>query len=542
MDATELAEARRRRLEALPPALRETADAWRSLCETPDEVARLERMLREDPAAWSRWHQEQRAEIDERAAIQAESDEPPSEPRPKLVISDQSRFGFEVGQLAQRGQWDAAQRLLDKMKPGPARTLPWQPIGLEALTTAPPPRRWFLRHPTHDWQSILTSSHGDGMLPLGKVGVLSAEGGAGKTIALVQLAICAITGRSWFGHFTIGAHAVGRRVLLVLAEEDEEERDRRVWEVARALELSEAERREVASKLVALALAGKPAALLERGIDGNLSETSTLAELRRHVRESTEEWSLIGLDPWSRLAGPDAETDNAAATRAVQALESLVDAPGRPTVIVASHSSKDARKNGTADTRGVTGLSDGVRWVGTLTVADDSVVFRQTKSNYSRPMPEARAVRLARSDRGVLRAVTEDDTADRAAELAAQHAAAVDDDVRRVVDALRREGGELTSIDAIVRCAAIKVPRGRAAVRVAMARGLIVRGGTSIAPKYLIGHPSDVPEGGGEKTPHTPRDVGTSLDAPPLDVPGSAGTSRDVEGRRVVDALRRVVW
>src|SRR5712691_3104533 len=82
----------------------------------------------------------------------------------------------------------------------------WKQFDHALLSTAPAPRRWLLRHPTLDGVSC-ASGEGDGLLPLGKVGVLSSEGGAGKTHAMVSLATAITSGRPWLGHFDVDPRA-----------------------------------------------------------------------------------------------------------------------------------------------------------------------------------------------------------------------------------------------------------------------------------------------------------------------------------------------
>lgn len=308
----------------------------------------------------------------------------------------------------------------------------WRPLPAEFLFEAPPARRWLIRHPTRDGEECPPGT-GDGMLPLGKAGLLLAEGGAGKTMAAIQLAIGVASGRKWLGHFEISPEARRGRVLLALGEEELEEVHRRMWSASEAMGLTVEERAMVAARVVVLPLAGRPVALLKVAEDGaTIVETDELVILRRLLRDDAGAcavhpgvradypcegcarsdryprggphpgvgWSLVVLDPLARWAGPDVEADNAAATRFVQAVESLVDAPGNPAVVVAHHSSKAARATGRADSRGVSAITDGFRWAGTLRAEKEGVLFGQQKSNYSRPMHDE--VSLRRREGGLL--------------------------------------------------------------------------------------------------------------------------------------------
>jgi len=249
---------------------------------------------------------------------------------------------------------------------------------------APDPRRW-----------LLTDA-----LPLGKCGLLAAGGGVGKTTALVQLALAVALGghkngtpRTWLG---LPVDPTPGRVLLALGEEDAEEVRRRFYTAAQAERLSPAEAERARENLIIVPLAGVGVALVdENGVPSPVHEelAMTLTELKGAP------WRLVVLDPLSRFAGGDTETDNAAATRLVQAVEALAQAPNGsigPTVLVAHHSSKAGVKEGNADVRGSSAIHDGFRWVATLTAlrceadpntqreALSGALLYNLKSNYSR--------------------------------------------------------------------------------------------------------------------------------------------------------------
>ena len=300
----------------------------------------------------------------------------------------------------------------------------WRPVDIGCLTTPPSRRRWLLTLPE--------SQGGHGLLPRGKVGILAAEGGTGKTAVMVALAVSAITGRPWLGYYQVPATVAGR-VLLLLAEEDGDDGHRRLWKIAEALKLTDFERALLADRLVVIPLAGCPVALTTVTGAG-LSETPLAVSLRdRLVRDAGPDgWALVGLDPLSRFAGGDVEGSNEAATRYVEVLESLAAVPGHPTVLVSAHSSKVARRQGQADVRGVTGLSDAARWVATMRRDGEEVHFAVAKSNYSLPCPPLRL----HWHEETLVAVSGAEIIDTAAAARAAQGAELDDDVRRVVDVL----------------------------------------------------------------------------------------------------------
>jgi RecA-family ATPase len=233
---------------------------------------------------------------------------------------------------------------------------PWR-----ALVTAAPAEWYAEPPPTREW--LLRDARqprARGVFPLGKVGQLIAEGGAGKTLALCQLAVAVATGSKWLGAF----QATKGRVLLVLGEEDAEEVRRRLYHAARVSPDGAPEQ----SAIEVLPLAGAICAMLERDDRGNAVESAFLPWLRAYVQAGG--FRLVVVDPLSRFAGPDAEKDNAVATRFMQALESLLG-PDRA-VLNAHHINKLSRgASGTVDGssgRGSSAFFDGARWQCALSV------------------------------------------------------------------------------------------------------------------------------------------------------------------------------
>lgn len=294
---------------------------------------------------------------------------------------------------------------------GTAQAPPWlacvDEVPTDWYATAPPNRAWLLRDRRHP--------KGRGVLPLGKVGQLIAEGGAGKTMALCQLAVSVATGVPFLGAFDVPEPG---RVLLVLGEEDAEESRRRLYQAARASHA----RAPDPSAIVVLSLAGHVAPMLALDLAGNLTETDFLSWIRDYVRAC--DFRLVAVDPLSRFAGPEAETDNASATRFIQALESIVIPTC--TLLNAHHTNKVSRgPNGKLDAssgRGSSAFVDGARWQASLSVEylrldspevqerlGEIVTFAVTKSNYAaKPDP----VLLRRDgDSGALVAVEADDMA-----------------------------------------------------------------------------------------------------------------------------------
>lgn len=255
----------------------------------------------------------------------------------------------------------------------------WRPLGAAGhLHSAPLPRRWLLTRP-NDFAPELAPV---GVLQRGKVGFLVAEGGAGKTIALIQLSLSVATGRRWLDFFG----CVPGRVCIALAEEDHDEMHRRFYALAKAMRLTDAQIAQADDNIVAVPLSGISA----RFLMPNGDRAPFLAELKRRLDDGRGPWSLIILDPLSRFAGADTEKDNAAATMFIEAAESLLSVPGAPSVLIAHHTNKLSRTEGAGlaakagNARGASALTDGARWACELqSRGDDGARLTVTKSNYA---------------------------------------------------------------------------------------------------------------------------------------------------------------
>lgn len=342
---------------------------------------------------------------------------------------------------------------------GPLEQL-WVPIGQwGALSVQPAPRKWLLTRPDDETNGVTTK----GVLPLGKAGMLYADGGTGKTYALIQLAISVAVGRRWLDYFNTPHQG---RVLLALAEEDREELHRRLYEVARAMRLTDEQERLAGERVVALPLAGVSACLMTP--DG--ADSSFLESLRKQLAAG-QDWRLVVIDPLSRFAGAEAEKDNAAATRFVQQVESLLAAPGGPTVLVSHHSKKPANGGVSAgasahNARGASALGAGFRWTAELErMGDAGARFTVTKSNYA---PHGRPVHLTREgDSGCLRYTAQSVEPDRSEKQTDRY----ESELRHLAQLVERNPGK--SRAAIFAMASLGNTRGTAMLDELEQRGLI---------------------------------------------------------------------
>lgn len=270
-------------------------------------------------------------------------------------------------------------------------------IGLLALSLTPerireePPRREYL---------FSAANTGAGIFPRGKVGMLAARGGSGKSYLLAQLAVAVATGTTWLGG-SGGWAAKQGRVLWLPAEEDEEEVMRRLHLACKVAGLlsNSLDLQTVCENITVIPLSGHDVALATQAEFGKsgLPETERAADIRDLLREAVDKnqpFSLLLLDPMSRFSSADVEKDNAAATRFVQVLETFTAHEfDRPSVLLSHHVGKPHKDStGSDPIRGVTGIVDAVRWAALLSPrrhkeGPELLDLEVVKTNYARRPP-----------------------------------------------------------------------------------------------------------------------------------------------------------
>lgn len=396
----------------------------------------------------------------------------------------------------------------------------------------PPPQRWLV------CAQQLRGLPAIGLLARGIVGLLAGAGGIGKTEVMIGLAIAIGTDGLWLDYYPVDDGA--GRVLLLAAEEDEAEMRRRVHRLTRRL--SPDQRATLRSRLVIAPMHGRSVALLARSSKSGAPErTAFLAALyaRLDAEAGSDGWAAILLGPLSRLAGVAIDADNENATALVQALETLTELPGHPTVLVDCHTPATSRRTGQTiedvRPRGPTGLFDGVRWAAAMhrPKRGAPIEFAVTKAN--RSPDDLPVIQLERGPDGVLRCTGQAPSAEDRKEQGKQdrqdeYQKDLEARIAHVAPALVGiYKGESVARETIAVSMGRRLSLNRTAVDLAASRGLIqVAGGTLKHPRFAP-NPSPNEEGGGP--PYTSGRDGTDLSRPPDPVQPRPGTERDGTGR-----------
>ena len=266
------------------------------------------------------------------------------------------------------------------------------------LDCDPPPREWVLID----------------CLPLGKVGLLVAPGGTGKSQLALQLAVAVATGTGLAGWWAVGEKGPA---LALFAEEDEDELHRRLRAILRARSSSpdyEAFVADLRENLYLKSMTGADNLMTKAEAGGSVTRTDIAERLCATVA-TVPNVKLVIIDPVSRFRGGN-ENYAEDATRFVEAAE-LIAQTIRATVLLVHHANKASRsaeEQNQAASRGSSALTDGVRWQMNLAPLSDEqaeklglepgskhefLSAKVTKNNYA---PSGEAVNLRRGDAGVL--------------------------------------------------------------------------------------------------------------------------------------------
>ena len=250
------------------------------------------------------------------------------------------------------------------------------------LTTDPPPRRWLLNN----------------MLPFGKVGLIVAPGGTGKSQFMLQLCVSIATGVQLCNCWDVGESG---GVLAIFAEDDDEEIHRRLRNISDMLLCSIlGHHTSITNNLYIKSMVGQNNQMTSSLPSGGVKGTD-YADRLIMTAQGIKDLKLIVIDPASRFRG-GVENSAEDTTRFVEQLEYISKKLG-VTVLVIHHANKgsmNANETSQSAARGSSALTDGVRWQMNLQTMssneakkigiDDKarrnyVMAEITKNNYAAP-------------------------------------------------------------------------------------------------------------------------------------------------------------
>jgi RecA-family ATPase len=239
-------------------------------------------------------------------------------------------------------------------------------LGSELMATEPTPRRWLVNT----------------VIPMAQVTLLSGDGGVGKSLLAIQLAISAASGCPWFGALAVDQMVSASRwfrlngALVVACEDDAGELHRRVKAIGRSRGLEPSRLRGLAL----IPMAGEDARLISTDRQGVQTPTDFWQRVCHRVRLTRPK--LMVLDTASHLFSGN-ENVRSEVTSFVQMLQGLAQDVGCAIVLL-SHPSVAGMASGTG-LSGSTGWNNSVRSRLYLKRDGDDPevrILEQVKSNY----------------------------------------------------------------------------------------------------------------------------------------------------------------
>lgn len=185
--------------------------------------------------------------------------------------------------------------------------------------------------------------HVPDLIPAGAVTMLSGDGGVGKSLLALQLAVATVLGRDWIGRVTNKGS-----VLFFSAEDEQHELHRRLFDIAKyyATDLSGL------NGLTLLDVVGKDALLSVVGGTGrSMVKTALFTKIEGWIAENKP--ALVVLDTLSDVFGGD-EINRSHARQFIGHLRSLCT-EYRTTILILSHPSQAGKTRGD-------GLSGSTAW------------------------------------------------------------------------------------------------------------------------------------------------------------------------------------
>lgn len=184
------------------------------------------------------------------------------------------------------------------------------------------------------------------MIPMNTVTLLSGDGGTGKSLLALQLAVSAATGKSW-----LNEGVEKKRALFLSAEDDDDELHIRLASICRTMGLRFAD----LDRLTIRSLAGEDALL---AVESKIALMQTALFDEIEARAKDEQPSLIVLDTLADMF-PANENDRAAVRQFIGILRGLA-LRQKCAVVLLSHPSLTGLSSGTG-TSGSTAWNNSVR-------------------------------------------------------------------------------------------------------------------------------------------------------------------------------------
>jgi RecA-family ATPase len=232
------------------------------------------------------------------------------------------------------------------------------------LTRALAPREWYVAE----------------RIPMRNVTMLGGEGAVGKSLLLMQLAGAGVLGKEWIG--TLPAQGP---VIYVSCEEDDDEINRRMDDVAR--HLGSTRLAMLACGLAFLSFAGKDAILAQPDRAGIMRATPLFEQLKDEA--IGQHPKLIVLDPVADIFGGK-EIDRGQARQFITLLRGLA-IETHAAVVIAAHPSLQGIATDTG-LSGSTGWHNSVRarmYFKTAPGGDDSLRVLECRKNQYGPVSES---------------------------------------------------------------------------------------------------------------------------------------------------------
>ncbi len=215
------------------------------------------------------------------------------------------------------------------------------------------------------------------MIPAGKVATLSGDGGTGKSLIALQLAVAVATGGHWLGRETADGP-----VLFITAEDDRDELHHRLARIAGAEHLDLGD----VGNLTVWSLVGADALMVLVGADGVLVPMPLLATLEAQLVRNPA--TLLVLDTLADLFGGN-ENGRTEARQFVQLLAGLAQRH-ECTVLLLAHPSLSGLNSGSG-TSGSTAWSNSVR---------SRLYLERVKAGGAEPDTDARLLKVMKSNYG----------------------------------------------------------------------------------------------------------------------------------------------